>query len=67
MDGTVSNRGCLLNKNHKSYHLVKVSDGDYLLWYPLDECFCNQTPCECFTFQNITEVEAQKLLDDTVR
>ncbi len=67
LDGTVSNRECLLNKNHRGLHLVKVGNGDYLLWYSLDECFCNKTPCECFIFQNITEAEAKKLLDDTVR
>ena len=67
MDGTVNNRECLLKKNHNGLHLVKVNDIDYLLWWPLDECFCSQISCECFTFQPITEVEAQKLLDGTVR
>ena len=62
LDGNVSSRECLLRSNHKGNHLIRSNYGNYFLWYPLDECFCNRVPCECFTFKNITKDEAQKLL-----
>ena len=67
LDGRVDNRGCLFQQGHQDNHLVTTNDGNYILWYPLDECFCDKIPCECFTFQNITEAEAHKLLTDIVR
>ncbi len=62
LDGSISKRECLLDLNHKSLHLVQLDDGQYLTWYPLDECFCGKMPCECFTYRFITEAEAQRLL-----
>ena len=62
LGGRVSNRECLLQQNHKDYHLAKTNNGNYILWYSLDECFCNKVPCQCFGFLKIAEAEAQKLL-----
>ncbi|GEM_PF-5164417 len=62
MKGSVRHRECLLQQNHTGLHLIRIYSGNYLLWWPLDECFCNKIPCECFITESITEIEAKKLI-----
>jgi len=65
LGGVVIARKCLLRQNHIGRHLVKNNVGNYLLWWPLDECFCNLVPCECFSFKMISIHKANELLGET--
>jgi len=58
---------CRLKASHAGAHLVRLEDGQYILWEPDSECDCGEEDCQCFLWCEITNEEAREPLVNRTR
>lgn len=56
---------CLLKTNHEGQHLIKLTNGQFVVWepYPCGED-CGEL-CECFAYGKVSDAFAKELLSQT--
>jgi hypothetical protein len=53
---------CLRPDGHDEEHLVRLSDGRYIVWEHDGDCDCGEEDCQDFVWSEVPDKEAGKLI-----